>query len=151
MIDFDGQRVLCLGDVMLDRFYYGQIDRLSPEAPVPVVRMKENRAMLGGAGNVARNIASLGGEAVLMGIVGDDAAGRELAALVEATPGMVDAKRDDAAFYAGASALTPTPNLPVWHRRKRPRGIILDPLSPLPVQEEAIFTIGDCEADMYAG
>ncbi|WP_408639658.1 D-glycero-beta-D-manno-heptose-7-phosphate kinase [Roseomonas populi] len=90
-MDFDGQRVLCLGDVMLDRFYYGQIDRLSPEAPVPVVRMKENRAMLGGAGNVARNIASLGGEAVLMGIVGDDAAGRELAALVEATPGMVDA------------------------------------------------------------
>jgi D-beta-D-heptose 7-phosphate kinase/D-beta-D-heptose 1-phosphate adenosyltransferase len=91
MISLAGQRILCLGDVMLDRFYYGQIDRISPEAPVPVVRMLENRAMLGGAGNVARNIASLGGEAILMGIVGEDFAGRELAALIEATPGLIDA------------------------------------------------------------
>ncbi|HEY8610739.1 MAG TPA: bifunctional D-glycero-beta-D-manno-heptose-7-phosphate kinase/D-glycero-beta-D-manno-heptose 1-phosphate adenylyltransferase HldE [Roseomonas sp.] len=91
MIDFGGRRILCLGDVMLDRFHYGRIDRISPEAPVPVVRMADSRAMLGGAGNVARNIASLGGEAVLIGVVGADAAGRELKALVAGTPGLTDA------------------------------------------------------------
>ncbi|MFC7737776.1 bifunctional D-glycero-beta-D-manno-heptose-7-phosphate kinase/D-glycero-beta-D-manno-heptose 1-phosphate adenylyltransferase HldE [Roseomonas sp. GCM10028921] len=91
MIDFTGRRILCLGDVMLDRFHYGRIDRISPEAPVPVVRMGENRAMLGGAGNVARNIASLGGEAVLVGVVGADAAGREVTALIAGMPGLVDA------------------------------------------------------------
>jgi D-beta-D-heptose 7-phosphate kinase/D-beta-D-heptose 1-phosphate adenosyltransferase len=78
---------MCLGDIMLDRFYYGRIERISPEAPVPVVRMNDNRAMLGGVGNVARNISSLGGEAVLIGMVGDDMAGREIAALIEETPG----------------------------------------------------------------
>ena len=91
MIDFRGKRILCLGDVMLDRFQYGRIDRISPEAPVPVVRMVDSRAMLGGAGNVARNIVSLGGEAVLVGLVGDDAAGREVAALIAASPGLEDA------------------------------------------------------------
>ncbi|WP_424140559.1 bifunctional D-glycero-beta-D-manno-heptose-7-phosphate kinase/D-glycero-beta-D-manno-heptose 1-phosphate adenylyltransferase HldE [Roseomonas chloroacetimidivorans] len=90
-MDFVGQRILCLGDVMLDRFYYGRVDRISPEAPVPVVRMTEHRAMLGGAGNVARNIASLGGQAVLLGIVGEDLAGRELSALIEGAPGLIDA------------------------------------------------------------
>lgn len=91
MIDFRGKRILCLGDVMLDRFQYGRIDRISPEAPVPVVRMTDRQAMLGGAGNVARNIVSLGGEAVLVGLVGDDAAGREVAALIAASPGLDDA------------------------------------------------------------
>jgi len=91
MMDFRGRRIMCLGDIMLDRFYYGRIDRISPEAPVPVVRMNDNRAMLGGVGNVARNISSLGGEAVLIGLIGEDVAGREIAALIEATPGLVDA------------------------------------------------------------
>ncbi|WP_456307507.1 D-glycero-beta-D-manno-heptose-7-phosphate kinase [Pararoseomonas baculiformis] len=90
-MDFGGRRILCLGDVMLDRFHYGRIDRISPEAPVPVVRMADSRAMLGGAGNVARNIASLGGEAVLVGVIGQDPAGRELAALIAGTPGLTDA------------------------------------------------------------
>ena len=97
MIDFRGQRILCLGDVMLDRFQYGRIDRISPEAPVPVVRVVDSRAMLGGAGNVARNIVSLGGEAVLVGLVGDDAAGREVASLIAASPGLVDANVRSAA------------------------------------------------------
>ncbi|WP_338665043.1 D-glycero-beta-D-manno-heptose-7-phosphate kinase [Pararoseomonas sp. SCSIO 73927] len=91
MIDFGGRRILCLGDVMLDRFHYGRVERISPEAPVPVVRMGDSRAMLGGAGNVARNIASLGGAAVLVGVAGGDAAGRELAALIAGTPGLEDA------------------------------------------------------------
>ncbi|WP_375373060.1 D-glycero-beta-D-manno-heptose-7-phosphate kinase [Roseomonas sp. KE2513] len=96
-MDFRGQRILCLGDVMLDRFQYGRIDRISPEAPVPVVRVVDSRAMLGGAGNVARNIVSLGGEAVLVGLVGEDAAGREVASLIAASPGLVDANVRSAA------------------------------------------------------
>ncbi len=91
MLDFDHRNVLCLGDVMLDRYHYGRIERISPEAPVPVVRLSDTRAMLGGAGNVARNVASLGGTAVLIGVVGQDPAGREIAALIAATPGIVDA------------------------------------------------------------
>jgi D-beta-D-heptose 7-phosphate kinase / D-beta-D-heptose 1-phosphate adenosyltransferase len=70
-----GRRVLVLGDVMLDTFRYGQCTRISPEAPIPVVRVEREDVMLGGAGNVARGIAALGGEAVLIGLVGDDAAG----------------------------------------------------------------------------
>ncbi len=63
-------RVVVLGDVMLDRFLYGGARRLSPEAPVPVVRLERRTSMAGGAGNVARNVQALGGEAVLIGLVG---------------------------------------------------------------------------------
>lgn len=73
-----GRRILVLGDIMLDTFVYGHCARISPEAPIPVVRIEREDAMLGGAGNVARNIAALGGEAVLIGIVGNDAAGTKL-------------------------------------------------------------------------
>jgi D-beta-D-heptose 7-phosphate kinase / D-beta-D-heptose 1-phosphate adenosyltransferase len=81
-----GKRVLVLGDVMLDTFVYGQCARLSPEAPVPVLRIEREQAMLGGAGNVARNVAALGGEAVLVGIVGEDAPGRALRERIAAEP-----------------------------------------------------------------
>lgn len=73
-----GKRVLCIGDVMLDRFIYGAVDRISPEAPVPVLRYSRDAAMPGGAANVARNLASLGLRPVLVGACGDDDAGREL-------------------------------------------------------------------------
>lgn len=73
-----GKRVLCIGDVMLDRFIYGAVDRISPEAPVPVLRYSRDAAMPGGAANVARNLASLGLRPVLVGTRGDDDAGREL-------------------------------------------------------------------------
>ncbi|MDB5456197.1 MAG: rfaE bifunctional protein [Caulobacter sp.] len=86
---FDGLTVLVLGDVMLDRFVYGAVDRISPEAPVPVIAVERETAMLGGAGNVARNVAALGGRAVLVGLVGDDAAGRALAAMIDREPGLV--------------------------------------------------------------
>ena len=79
---FAGKTVLVLGDVMLDRFIYGAVDRISPEAPVPVIAVERETAMLGGAGNVARNVAALGGKAVLIGLVGDDEAGRALTALI---------------------------------------------------------------------
>jgi len=84
MFDPSGRRVLVLGDVMLDRFVYGGAKRLSPEAPVPVVRLSEHRAMAGGAGNVARNIQALGGEVLLLAAIGADAAGEELAGLLGA-------------------------------------------------------------------
>ena len=80
---FAGLRVLVLGDVMLDRYVYGAVTRMSPEAPIPVLAIERETAMPGGAGNVALNIAALGGSAVLVGLVGDDAAGRELHDLLE--------------------------------------------------------------------
>jgi D-beta-D-heptose 7-phosphate kinase / D-beta-D-heptose 1-phosphate adenosyltransferase len=84
MLDLSGRRIICLGDVMLDRFLYGDASRLSPEAPVPVVRLSRTQSMAGGAGNVARNITALGGSAGLIGLVGEDAEGAEIAALLGA-------------------------------------------------------------------
>ncbi len=89
-MDFSGATILCLGDVMLDRFAYCDTERISPEAPVPVLLLRQTQSMLGGAGNVARNIAALGGTALLIGLVGEDAAGAETRALLAATPGILD-------------------------------------------------------------
>ena len=77
-------RVACVGDVMLDRYVYGEVARISPEAPVPVLRRTREAAMLGGVGNVARNVTALGASANLAGEVGRDAAGEEVLALVRA-------------------------------------------------------------------
>ena len=65
-------RVLVVGDVMLDRYWYGAVDRISPEAPVPVVRITREEERNGGAANVARNVASLGAHVGLLGVVGAD-------------------------------------------------------------------------------
>jgi D-beta-D-heptose 7-phosphate kinase/D-beta-D-heptose 1-phosphate adenosyltransferase len=81
-------RVACVGDLMVDRFVYGEVGRISPEAPIPVLAKRDEEVMLGGAGNAARNIASLGGKASLVGLVGDDAAGHEALALVGAEAGL---------------------------------------------------------------
>ena len=85
-MDLSGISVLCFGDVMLDRFVYGEVERISPEAPVPVLRLSRTREMLGGAGNVVNNIASLGGRAVLVGLLGHDDAGSRLRGLLDALP-----------------------------------------------------------------
>ena len=82
------RRVLCVGDIMLDRFVYGVVSRISPEAPVPVLRQTRAASMPGGAANVARNLASLGLEAVIIGAVGPDEAGTELSALLNASAGI---------------------------------------------------------------
>ncbi len=71
----EDRRILVLGDVMLDRFVYGPVDRISPEAPIPVVRADRQEHMLGGAGNVARNLTALGFSCTLIGAIGDDEAG----------------------------------------------------------------------------
>lgn len=80
--DFSRARILCIGDLMLDRFVYGAVERISPEAPIPVVRQSDERIMLGGAGNVVRNIISLGGQCSFISVIGDDASGHQLTRLV---------------------------------------------------------------------
>jgi len=88
-------RVLVVGDVMLDRYWFGDVDRISPEAPVPVVRVQQIDERLGGAANVARNIAALGAAPVLMGVVGSDEAGSRVHELIAAA-GIRDQVFDDA-------------------------------------------------------
>jgi rfaE bifunctional protein kinase chain/domain len=73
-----GRRIAIVGDLMLDRYIWGNVSRISPEAPVPVIDIETEQARLGGAANVARNIMSLGGEPLLVGVVGEDTSGREL-------------------------------------------------------------------------
>jgi D-glycero-beta-D-manno-heptose-7-phosphate kinase len=80
--DCSKARVLVVGDVMLDRYWFGDVSRISPEAPVPIVHVQRTEERPGGAANVARNIASLGGKATLLSVVGDDEAGRSLASLL---------------------------------------------------------------------
>ncbi|MBL8519232.1 MAG: D-glycero-beta-D-manno-heptose-7-phosphate kinase [Betaproteobacteria bacterium] len=81
--DFSRAHVLVVGDVMLDRYWYGDTSRVSPEAPVVIVQVQESRDQPGGAANVARNITALGGRATLLSVVGDDEAGRELGGLLK--------------------------------------------------------------------
>jgi len=69
---WDSARILIVGDVMLDRYWFGEVNRISPEAPVPVVRVERREERLGGAANVARNTASLGARTALLGVTGDD-------------------------------------------------------------------------------
>jgi len=91
-----GVRVLVVGDLMLDHFIRGRVERISPEAPVPVVQVTDEEDCPGGAGNVVSNVAALGGRASVAGIVGRDAAGARLRAVLEAvgadTSGIVAAR-----------------------------------------------------------
>lgn len=79
-----GKRVACIGDLMVDRFVYGAVSRVSPEAPIPVLARAREIEMLGGAGNVARNVASLGGGVALVGLIGGDAEAHSASRLVGA-------------------------------------------------------------------
>ena len=81
--EFESARIIVVGDVMLDRYWSGQASRISPEAPVPVVKVKTIEDRIGGAGNVALNIAKLGGKVTLLGVVGDDAESKILRKLLE--------------------------------------------------------------------
>ena len=87
---FDGHTVLVMGDVMLDRYWHGDNVRMSPEAPVPVVQVDVCEDRPGGAANVALNVVALGAGCVLIGAVGDDAAGAVLRATLEAAGVQVD-------------------------------------------------------------
>ncbi|WP_374352537.1 D-glycero-beta-D-manno-heptose-7-phosphate kinase [Chitinimonas sp.] len=90
-------RVLIAGDVMLDRYWFGDVERISPEAPVPVARITRVEERAGGAANVARNIAAIGGKATLLSVVGDDEAGRALEQLM-ATAGVQTLLHRDASI-----------------------------------------------------
>lgn len=80
------QTVVCVGDVMLDDFVYGEVSRISPEAPAPVLAVTRNDLVVGGAGNVARNIAALGARCIFVAVVGDDDAGKLLDAKLRDEP-----------------------------------------------------------------
>jgi D-glycero-beta-D-manno-heptose-7-phosphate kinase len=75
---FPGKRILIVGDVMLDEYVWGNVQRISPEAPVPIVEVSSRSCVPGGAGNTAANVAGLGGHALLGGTIGCDQSGREL-------------------------------------------------------------------------
>lgn len=85
---FSHVRVLCIGDVMLDRFINGHVKRISPESPVPVLSIAGTTCVPGGAANVARNVASLGGSCTLVGVVGDDPVARDLRQTLERIGGL---------------------------------------------------------------
>ena len=81
--DFRSVRLLVLGDLVLDEYIWGQVDRISPEAPVPVLHVRSETTMLGGAANAARNVVALGGSVDCCSVIGDDAAGRRLVELLK--------------------------------------------------------------------
>src|SRR6266581_1837627 len=85
------RRVVVLGDVMLDEFVWGEVTRISPEAPVPVVDIRRESVHLGGAANVLANLVGLGAKACVVGVIGNDSAGQRLrASLKEASPLQAD-------------------------------------------------------------
>ncbi len=86
LTDLSDQTVLVVGDLMLDEFVYGEVSRISPEAPTPVIACKRSELMVGGAGNVARNLVSLGTRCIFIGVVGSDEAGRALTDALSAHP-----------------------------------------------------------------
>jgi D-beta-D-heptose 7-phosphate kinase/D-beta-D-heptose 1-phosphate adenosyltransferase len=88
--DLGSQTVLCIGDLMLDDFVYGEVSRISPEAPAPVVAVSRSEIAIGGAGNVARNLVSLGARCIFVGVIGEDEAGRTLMSALKAEP-MIEA------------------------------------------------------------
>ena len=85
------QTILCIGDLMLDDFVYGEVSRISPEAPAPVISVSREELVIGGAGNVARNIASLGARCIFLGVIGDDAAGKALKTAFASADGAISA------------------------------------------------------------
>jgi rfaE bifunctional protein kinase chain/domain len=87
-------RVLVVGDAMLDRYWHGAVDRISPEAPVPVVKVAREEERIGAAANVAYNVSTLGAQASFLGVVGDDEPGHRLEALLQSTGIRAHLKRD---------------------------------------------------------
>jgi D-beta-D-heptose 7-phosphate kinase / D-beta-D-heptose 1-phosphate adenosyltransferase len=96
------QRIVVIGDVMLDRYISGSVERVSPEAPVPVVKVQSEWSTLGGAANVAANVASLGGTPILIGLIGNDTAGEELATMC------IEHRIETTLFRSAAPTITKT-------------------------------------------
>lgn len=83
--NFKHIKALVIGDVMLDKFMYGKVERISPEAPVPIFKFSHEKEMLGGAGNVVANLVALGCKTTFIGIIGDDENGAKISDLMEQT------------------------------------------------------------------
>lgn len=83
---FSNSKILCIGDIMLDEYIYGNVERISPEAPIPVLLVKDEKIQLGGAGNTARNIVALGAQVTFCSIMGNDAASIEMLRLLKEEP-----------------------------------------------------------------
>ena len=140
------KRVLIVGDVMLDQYLYGDAERISPEAPVPVIHVEEERSYLGGAGNVARNVTALGGKASLVGIAGEDAAGHVLQELLR-----LEAINAHVPLFPGRVTTVKTRVLARNQQmlrldREKPcplqqaeEGLILDRLAQLALEHEALI------------
>jgi len=95
---FEHAKVLVIGDVMLDRYWFGDVNRISPEAPVPVLKVSSVDERPGGAANVARNIAALGAQATLLSVVGADEPGAALEKLLKAHPNLSATLHRDASI-----------------------------------------------------
>src|SRR3978361_2083027 len=124
--NFHAARVLVIGDVILDRYVSGAVHRLSPEAPIPVLRPATNHCTLGGAANVALNITTLGGKAILAGVIGDDPAGEEIVRLIRATPTITSAL----VRIGGRPTTSKTRFMTGSHQLLRLDEEITDPLDP---------------------
>ena len=109
--DFSRARVLVVGDVMLDRYWFGEVSRISPEAPVPVVLVQRTEERPGGAANVARNITALEGSATLLSVVGRDEAGESLERLVRA-------EKVDASLHRDAALSTTVKLRVIGHQQQ---------------------------------
>ena len=120
--------VLAVGDVMLDRYVYGTVERISPEAPVPILTIERELAMLGGAGNVVRNLTALGAAVAFISVVGDDQAGSDITGLIGGQPNvepwlLVQAGRTTT-LKTRLHRVGPAP------AARRPRGDLADPAAP---------------------
>jgi len=124
---FHGARVLVIGDVMLDKFVYGSVHRISPEAPIPVLKVERTVDMPGGAANVARNVATLGAQVILMGVTGDDAAAADLRNQFKSIPSI------DARLISDASRPT---TVKARHVADRQQILRADVESNTPLSEE---------------
>ena len=122
--------VLVVGDLMLDEYLWGHVNRISPEAPVPVVEVQRRTFTAGGAANTAANVAGLGGSAILVGIVGDDAEGRRILDL------MSELGIDTSAVIADSSRPTTTKTRVIAHSQQMVR-IDHEQLGPLSASVEA--------------
>jgi rfaE bifunctional protein kinase chain/domain len=137
-------RVLVVGDAMLDRYWYGAVDRISPEAPVPVVRVTRTEERIGAAANVAYNIVTLGAQASLLSVVGEDEASHQLEALV--------AKTGITPYFGRDAKLKTTVKLRVIGRQQQllrldfentPENEVCSPRSPRPLKN-SIQTMTRC-------
>lgn len=86
----NGTHILCVGDLILDQYIYGNVERMSPEAPVPILSINEENFQLGGVGNVAKNISSLGGKATIVGLIGNDLSSKHIVKLIKSEKNLIN-------------------------------------------------------------